>query len=198
MIATISGPVLEIRIDSLVVALGGLGMSVQCAPDTIASARIGESTTLFTSLVVREDSLTLFGFQDADSRELFELLQNVSGVGPRLAFGILATLPPEQLRLAISQEDVTALKKVPGVGAKGAARLILELKDRVGHVTSATALNSASAGSWQLQVHSALVGLGWSSREADSSIAQLSQDPIAITGSVSEILRLALQTLGRK
>lgn len=198
MIATINGPVLEIRIDSLVVAVGGLGLAVQCSPDTIASARIGESTTLYTSLIVREDSLTLFGFQDADSRELFELLQNVSGVGPRLAFGILATLPPDQLRIAISQEDQAALKKVPGVGAKGAARLILELKDRVGHVSGTTLSTSTGSDAWQTQVHSALVGLGWSSREADAAITHLSTDSITSTGSVSEILRLALQSLGRK
>ena len=197
MIATISGPVLEIRIDSLVIAVGGIGMAVQCSPDTIALATIGDPITLYTSLVVREDSLTLFGFRDADSRELFELLQNVSGVGPRLAFGILATLPPDQLRQAIGSEDLTSLKKVPGVGAKGAARLVLELKDRIGLTAPGIPATSPAAASWQGQVHGALVGLGWSSREADAAVVALAERPDAHTMNVAELLRSALKSLGR-
>lgn len=197
MIATISGPVLEIRIDSLVIGVGGIGMAVQCSPDTIALATITEPVTLYTSLIVREDSLTLFGFRDADSRELFELLQNVSGVGPRLAFGILATLPPAQLRQAIGNEDLGALKKVPGVGAKGAARLVLELKDRIGLTATGTTSSSPTAPSWQGQVHGALVGLGWSIREADVAISALAENPHVESTSVAELLRSALQSLGR-
>lgn len=203
MIATIHGPVIEIRVDSLVVSLGGLGMSVQCAPDTIAQARQGDDVTLFTTLIVREDSLTLFGFQTADSRDLFELLQNVSGVGPRLAFGILATLPPDRLRQAIGSDDIATLKKVPGVGAKGAARLVLELKDRIGYAASGSSSSkSTHHQGWQAQVHGALVGLGWSAREAENAVLALvdTAQSMTIAGDepqVADLLRLALQSLGR-
>ena len=138
MIASISGTVLDLRLDSLVVSVNGLGYQVMASPDLISQARLGENITLFTSLVVREDSLTLFGFSGADSREMFELIQSVSGFGPRLAFTILSFMSADELRSAIASGNTSALTKTPGVGTKGASRLILELKDRVGGSTLGT------------------------------------------------------------
>ena len=187
MIACVSGDVLEIRPDALVVALGGAGLLVLCSPSTLAAARIGAQITLATSLVVREDSLTLFGFADADSRDMFDLVQTVSGFGPKLAFAVLAHLPADELRNAISREDVARLTATPGVGAKGAQRLILELKDRVG-----PAAFNGPGDVWQSQVAEALTGLGWSSRDAARAVAQLD----GAHGDVTDLLRQALAILG--
>lgn len=189
MIASITGEVLDVRPDGLVVSVGGVGLLVLCSPDTLASAGIGQTVSLATSLVVREDSLTLFGFADAESRELFDTVQSVSGFGPKLAFAVLSCLPAAQLRHAIAHEDVARLTATPGVGAKGAQRLILELKDRIG----GGALEPASGTGWQANVISALVGLGWSTREASAAVARLgdgAERPMA------DLLREALSLLG--
>jgi len=193
MIANVSGVVLEIRPDSLVVAIGGIGFLVMASPEVIATARLGENISLHTSMVVREESLTLFGFTSADSRELFELIQGVSGFGPRLAFTILSFLQGDELRHAISSGDVARLTKTPGVGAKGASRLILELKDRIGYV-SQSASNSAP---WETQVEQALVGLGWSSKDAVGVLGTLKSEFNCDELSVSDLLKHALQLLGR-
>jgi Holliday junction DNA helicase RuvA len=187
VIASVTGQVLEVRPEGVVVSLGGLGILVLCGPDIIAGAHTGQLVSLFTSLVVREDSLTLFGFPDADSRDLFDTVQSVSGFGPKLAFAVLSSLPAGELRRAIVQEDVARLTATPGVGAKGAQRLILELRDRVGPVAEGNV-----TGSWQPQVVAALVGLGWSSREAAGAVAQLGD---AADREVSDLLRAALALL---
>lgn len=193
MISILTGTVLETRLDSLVVNLGGAGLQVLCSPDTIASTQVGHVISLYTSLVVREESLTLFGFDTADNRDLFEVVQGVSGFGPKLAFTILATLPGDQLREAIANEDAARLTKTPGVGAKGAARLILELKDRIGY----TATRSAGAiGHWQDQVAQGLTGLGWSPKDAQRALTLLAQESEGSQMSVPELLRRALQILG--
>ena len=212
MIASLSGRVAAVSPDGAVVEVGGIGLSVQCTPGTIARLQVGESARLATSLVVREDSLTLYGFADDDERQLFELLQTANGVGPRLAQAVLAIHPPREVRRAVSMADVKALMQVPGIGKKGAERLILELRDRLGVTTTDTQLDGGAAGTglpavtpvapWRDQLAAALVGLGWSGREADAAIVELvplADEQVAATGSVevAVLLRQALRLLGR-
>jgi len=198
VISILTGTVLETRIDSLIVNLGGAGLLVVCSPDTIAGTQVGHTISLYTSLVVREESLTLFGFDTADNRDLFEVVQGVSGFGPKLAFTILATLPGDQLREAISSEDIARLTKTPGVGSKGAARLVLELKDRIGYSANR---NVNLVGLWQEQVTQGLTGLGWNAKDVGRALTILNQETLAQeshgqTLSTPELLRRALQILG--
>jgi Holliday junction DNA helicase RuvA len=132
VIAFVRGVVADVTLDSVVLEVGGVGLELHCTPPTLASLRVGTPATLPTSMVVREESLTLFGFLDDDEKSLFELLQTASGVGPKLAQAMLAALTPDELRRAIATEDVRSLTAVSGVGQKGAQRIILELKDRIG------------------------------------------------------------------
>jgi Holliday junction DNA helicase RuvA len=209
MIASVSGRVAAVSPDGAVVEVGGIGLAVQCTPGTIARLQVGENARLSTSLIVREDSLTLYGFADDDERQLFELLQTANGVGPRLAQAVLAIHPPREVRRAVSMADVKALMQVPGIGKKGAERLILELRDRLGSTTTDTSLDAPAGlpsvtpvAPWRDQLTSALVGLGWSAKEADTALGQLApvaDEQIAATGSVevAVLLRQALQLLGR-
>ena len=201
MISTITGKVLETRVDGLVINLGGLGMFVLCAPDLIAKSRLGQEVTIQTSLVVREDSLTLFGFESTSSRELFELVQSVSGFGPKLAFTILAAMPAEEFRQAIASEDLVRLKQTPGVGAKGAQRLVLELKDRIGYVAGSSTSARGNSG-WRAQEEQGLVGLGWSSKEASNAVAIVSQDQMTeddvSDAQIADLLKQALRVLANK
>jgi Holliday junction DNA helicase RuvA len=213
VIASVSGKVAAVSPDGAVVEVGGIGLAVQCTPGTIARLQVGEPARLSTSLVVREDSLTLYGFADDDERSLFELLQTANGVGPRLAQAVLAIHPPREIRRAVSMGDLKALMQVPGIGRKGAERLVLELRDRLGATTSDTSLDGPSAlpagaapltpvARWRDQLTSALVGLGWSSREAESALTALepvAAEQIESNGSVevAVLLRQALQILGR-
>jgi Holliday junction DNA helicase RuvA len=211
LIASVNGRVAAVSPDGAVVEVGGIGLAVQCTPGTIARLQVGENARLSTSLIVREDSLTLYGFADDDERQLFELLQTANGVGPRLAQAVLAIHPPREVRRAVSMADVKALMQVPGIGKKGAERLILELRDRLGSTTSDTSLDGpvpaglpsvTPVAPWRDQLTSALVGLGWSTKEADGALAQLApvaDEQIASTGSVevAVLLRQALQLLGR-
>jgi Holliday junction DNA helicase RuvA len=195
VISSLRGPVLEIRLDSLVIGVGGVGMTVMCSPDTISQARIEQEITLFTSLIVREDSLTLFGFSNSENREMFEVVQGVSGFGPKLAFTILSSLPADELRTAIGNEDVARLKQTPGVGSKGAQRLVLELKDRIGTPTSGSKRASNSQSQWQIQVEQGLLGLGWSPRDAQRAITAVIEEGVSDSQATSELLRRALQIL---
>ncbi|KNX37157.1 Holliday junction branch migration protein RuvA [Luteipulveratus halotolerans] len=197
MIASLRGAVASVGLDHAVVEVGGVGMLVHTTPATAASLRHGQEAQLHTSLVVREDSLTLFGFGEAAERDLFEQVQTVSGVGPRLALAMLAVHPPQTLRVAISGGDVLALTKVPGIGRKGAERIVLELRDKVGGTASEAAAVPQSAGSpARGQVTEALVGLGWSAKQADDAVDKvLKVEPDA--SEVSAMLRLALRELGR-
>ena len=211
MIASVSGRVAAVSPDGAVVEVGGIGLAVQCTPGTIARLQVGENARLSTSLIVREDSLTLYGFADDDERQLFELLQTANGVGPRLAQAVLAIHPPREVRRAVSTADVKALMQVPGIGKKGAERLILELRDRLGSITSDTILDGPAVAGlpsvtavapWRDQLTSALVGLGWSTKEAEAAVLQLApvaDEQIVATGSVevAVLLRQALQLLGR-
>jgi Holliday junction DNA helicase RuvA len=195
MISSLRGPVLEIRLDSLVIGVGGVGMTVMCSPDTISQARIDQEITLFTSLIVREDSLTLFGFANSENREMFEVVQGVSGFGPKLAFTILSSLPADELRTAIGNEDVARLKQTPGVGAKGAQRLVLELKDRIGTPTSGAKRSASKEAQWQIQVEQGLLGLGWSPRDAQRAITAVIEEGVTDSQATPELLRRALQIL---
>jgi Holliday junction DNA helicase RuvA len=210
MIASVNGRVAAVSPNGAVVEVGGIGLSVQCTPATIARLQVGENARLATTLVVREDSLTLYGFADDDERQLFELLQTANGVGPRLAQAVLAIHPPREIRRAVSTADVKALMQVPGVGKKGAERLILELRDRLGSITTDTSLDAPTGAGlavtpvapWRDQLTAALMSLGWSIKEAEGAVLQLApvaDEQIVATGSVevAVLLRQALQLLGR-
>jgi Holliday junction DNA helicase RuvA len=198
MIAFVRGHVAAVGLTSAVVEVGGVGLELLCTPGTLATLRPGQSTTLPTSMVVREDSLTLFGFLDEDERSTFELVQTASGVGPKLAQAMLAVLSPEDLRAAVAHEDVRTLTRVPGIGQKGAQRIILELRDRIGPPTGVSGGAPVVAGgdSWRGQVQQGLVGLGWSAKEADKAVEAVA-DQAGGTPDVGALLRAALQTLSR-
>ncbi|MFB6982734.1 Holliday junction branch migration protein RuvA [Streptomyces scopuliridis] len=205
MIAFVSGPVAALAPTTAVIEVGGVGMAVQCTPGTLAGLRVGQEARLATSLVVREDSLTLYGFVDDDERQVFELLQTASGVGPRLAQAMLAVHSPDALRIAVSTGDEKALTAVPGIGKKGAQKLLLELKDRLGEPVGAAGrpgVGSAVSSSWSDQLHAALIGLGYATREADDAVALVTPQAEAALAEgaqppVPRLLRAALQSLNR-
>lgn len=198
MIAFVQGRVAAVTLTSAVVEVGGVGIEVQCTPGTLATLRTGQATTLPTSMVVREDSLTLFGFLDDDEKGLFELLQTASGVGPKVAQSMLAVLPPDDLRTAVAGEDVKTLTRVPGIGQKGAQRIILELKDRIGAPASRRAPGTPAGADdgWRDQVRQGLVGLGWSAKEADKAVDTVAPEA-GDRPDVGALLRAALRTLSR-
>ncbi|RSM85368.1 Holliday junction branch migration protein RuvA [Streptomyces sp. WAC 01325] len=199
MIASLSGPVAALAPDSAVVEVGGIGIAVQCTPNTLSGLRMGQPTKLATSLVVREDSLTLYGFADDDERQTFELLQTASGVGPRLAQAMLAVHSPDALRRAVATADEKSLTAVPGIGKKGAQKLILELKDRLGEPIGAPAVGAPVSQGWRDQLHAALIGLGYATREADEAVTAVTPQAEAAEGTpqVGQLLKAALQTLNR-
>lgn len=196
MIAAVRGEVLEIGLDHAVVEVGGAGLAVHATPATLARLRRGEQARLATSLVVREDSLTLFGFADTEERDLFTLLQTVGGVGPRLALATLAVLDPDALRRALADGDATALTRVPGIGRKGAERMVLELRDKVVAPAPAPVPSApASAGGPRDQVVEALLGLGFPIKPAEQAVDAVLADNGAADASAA--LRAALSRLGR-
>ena len=212
MIAHLTGTVAALAPDAAVIEVGGVGLQVQCAPGTLAGLRQGERARVATSLVVREDSLTLYGFASDDERNTFELVQTASGVGPRLALAMLAVLTPDALRRAVAAEDLAALTSVPGIGRKGAQRIVLELAGRLGAPGDGQAALvpgravAAPASAWRDQVRAGLVSLGWQAREADQAIAAVEPEltagaPGQAAGDqpvdVSVALRAALRVLGR-
>lgn len=198
MIATLRGTVLHVGLDQVVVEVGGVGLLTHTTPGTAASLRTGGEATLSTTLVVREDALTLYGFGTGEERDLFELVQTVSGVGPRIALAMLAVATPDQIRAAIAGGDVAALVKTPGIGKKGAERIVLELKDKVGPIsaTGEPDVRTAPAGGGHDQVSEALIGLGWSAKQADDAVAKVVTAAPEVT-EVSALLRAALRELGR-
>lgn len=198
MISFLRGEVVSIGLDQAVLDVGGVGVAVQTTPATLATLRRGEQAQLDTVLVVREDSLTLFGFADADARELFRLLQTVSGIGPRLALAALAVLEPDKLRTALAEGNTTVLTQVPGIGRKSAERLTLELRDKV-EVADSPASPAASAipgAAVRTEVVEALVGLGFPARQAEQAVEQVLTSGTATD--TSGVLRAALTTLGTK
>ncbi len=197
MIAFVKGPVAAVTLSSAVVEVGGVGLELICTPGTLATLRTGQVATLPTSMVVREDSLTLFGFLDEDEKAIFELVQTASGVGPKLAQAMLAVLSPDTLRSAVAGDDVKTLTKVPGIGQKVAQRIILELKDRLGGpIGTAGRLALPATETWRDQVHQGLTGLGWPAREAERAVDSVA-DQAGDSPDVGALLRLALQTLSR-
>ena len=201
MIAFVRGRVADVGLTSAVLEVGGVGLELQCTPDTIAGLRIGAEASVPTSMVVREDSLTLFGFVDDDEKQMFELVQTASGVGPKLAQAMLAVHRPETLRRAVSTDDVKTLTTVPGIGQKGAQRIILELRDRIGPPTTTLqvpAQDGPGSGGWQAQVQAGLVGLGWSAREADQAVGAVVPEAAQMSSpDVGRLLRAALRTLSK-
>ena len=178
--------------------VGGVGLAVHTTPGTRARLRVGEPAALATSLVVREDSLTLYGFADDDERALFELLQTASGVGPRLAQAVLTVHTPDAVRRALATEDLVALCLVPGIGKKGAQRLVLELKDKAMLPGASAPLTSEQAPGWRDTLAQALVGLGWTPTQSDEVVVGLAAGhPDATDADVPALLRTALQQLGR-
>ncbi|MEV3926371.1 Holliday junction branch migration protein RuvA [Actinomadura coerulea] len=202
MIAFVSGRVAAAGPDGAVIDVHGVGLSVQCSPATLAGLRVGEQARVPTSLVVREDSLTLFGFADDDERTVFELLQTASGVGPRLALAMLAVHSPNALRRAVSTEDLTALTKVPGIGKKGAQRIVLELRDRLGGPVGddgGEGRAPARAEPWRRQVQMGLVNLGWSAKDADAAVDAVAAElDGGETPPVAALLRSALKKLSKQ
>jgi Holliday junction DNA helicase RuvA len=197
MISSVRGEVLSIGLDHMVVEVGGIGLAVQATPSTLATLRRGEQANLHTALVVREDSLTLFGFSDADARELFRLLQTVSGIGPRLALATLAVLDPDKLRAALVEGNTTVLTQVPGIGRKGAERLTLELRDKVSALAGAAdAVSDVVPAAVRSEVIQALAGLGFQARQAEEAVDKVLAE--ADSANTSTVLRAALTTLGRK
>jgi holliday junction DNA helicase RuvA len=198
MIASLRGVVLAVAPDSTVIEVGGVGMAVHCTPGTLANLRLGEQARLATSLVVREDSLTLYGFADDAEKQLFELLQTASGVGPRLAQAVLSVLTPDAVRKAIAGADTATLTRVPGVGKKGAERLVLELRDRIGPVpVGADGAAGVTGGAWPEQVRQALVGLGWTAGQADQAVAAVAESLDGPPPPVPVLLKQAIRLLGR-
>ncbi len=201
MISSVRGQVLAVHLDHVVIEVGGVGLAVRTTPATLAGLRRGEQARLSTTLVVREDSLTLFGFGSDEAKELFELVQSVSGVGPKIALALLAVLDPDQLRRALGSGDTATLTRAPGIGKKGAERLVLELKDKVGATPGQPAAPGATIGvPWRDKLVEALVGLGFTAKQAEDAtgtVAEDVEDPAVTDGDVGVLLRRALALLGR-
>lgn len=201
MISFVRGIVAHVGSEDVVIDVGGVGLSMQCSPRTLAGLRPGATAQVPTTLVVREDSLTLFGFADEEEREAFGILQSVTGIGPRTAQAVLAVLTVEQLRAAVAADDLTTLARPPGIGRKGAARIALELKDKLVAPASATAA-ARPAADWSVPVVDGLVALGWPLRDARSAAEAVAQEAEAVlreggAPSVPALLRSALRHLDR-
>lgn len=195
MIASVRGEVIDIALDHAVIEAAGVGYKVMATPSTLATLRRGTEARLITAMIVREDSMTLYGFADGDARDLFLTLLGVSGVGPKIALATLAVYDSQALRQALADGDVTALTRVPGIGKRGAERMVLELRDKIGSVTPA---GGGAVGGHAIRgpVVEALVGLGFAAKQAEEATDKvLADDPEATTSSA---LRAALSMLGKK
>jgi Holliday junction DNA helicase RuvA len=201
VISLVNGVVRSISLDKVIVEVGGVGLSLAVTQKTSAQLNIGVQVQLFTTLVVREDALTLYGFLEDGDRALFELVQTVSGIGPKVALSIVSALSPSQLAIAIAQEDISAIEKVPGIGRKGAQRLILELKGKLTDFGTSSKSDRHQP-VWREQLTSALVSLGFNAKDSDAAISQvvarLSEDGIdAQNLELSDLLKRALSQGGR-
>lgn len=197
MIAQLTGTVRQLTTEKVILEVGGVGYLISITPRTSSQIAMGSVITLSTSLVVREDSMTLFGFLDFKDRDIYEVLQTVSGIGPKVALAITGAMTPDALAQAIASEDIGAIEKVPGIGKKGAQRLILELKGKL--VASSNAPQISSHSAVRDQLLAALTGLGFSSKESDVAInatlahlAEEGHDPSTL--GVAELLKLTLQS----
>ena len=198
MIASLSGVVKQLSLNSAVIEVGGVGILLSLPARFAASLVVGAHVEVQTSLVVREDSLTLYGFETLASRDCFELLQTVSGIGPKVAQSALSIYDPQELASAISSANASALERIPGLGKKGAARTVLELKDKMSDISLLTGSLSSST-QWRVQLGNALISLGYSQRESDQTIETLASDlgSKIEEKSISQILKLALQIRSR-
>ncbi|MBO3142776.1 Holliday junction branch migration protein RuvA [Dermatophilus congolensis] len=203
MIASISGTVISAGLDQAVIVVGGVGLQVRLTPATAASLRVGEQAELATSLVVREDAWTLYGFADAQEKEIFEVAQSVSGVGPRMALAMLAVFTPARLATAISAGEVAALVKVPGIGKKSAERIILELREKMTALGldenphhEELAASSSDEPVWNDSVTEALMSLGWSAKQAEAALGRVAKT-VDADAPVGVALKAALQELSR-
>ncbi|ALE06105.1 ATP-dependent DNA helicase RuvA [Arthrobacter sp. ERGS1:01] len=201
MISFVRGPVAQLSLAQAVIDVNGVGMLVHATPKTLGGLRVGEESTLTTTMIVREDSMTLYGFADADEREVFDVLLSVSGIGPRLALAVLAVLEPESIRRAVADADGKAFTKVPGVGPKVAGRIVLELKGKLVPTAGAgvPSAPAATAMAWKDQVVAAMTSLGWNEKDALKSIdaAMAAEPELADGGNVPAILRATLRWLGQ-
>ena len=200
MIAFIRGIVQAVSHDHVVVDIGSVGLTATCTAPTALSLHIGDRVELLTSMVIRDDGWTLYGFVDADERTIFEQVQTVTGIGPRIALAVLSTLSPDEVRNAIATDDLNALTKIPGIGRKGAQRLVLELKDKLGVITGSSPTRAATNPvGWLASVTAGLVSLGWSQREAESaadSVIALA-DQYGDNPDIGALLKAALRSLDR-
>ena len=198
MISSLSGKIVSVALNYVIIEVGGVGLQVQVTPIVATQCEVGSHQLLFTSLLVREDSLTLYGLLDASHREFFDLLQTVTGIGPRVAQAALAAFPPLEISSAIASGNSSALEKIPGIGKKVAERLVLELKDKVKKNWGASRDKSAIL--WSEQLTGALTGLGYSNKEADSAIERVKSElgETANNAELSELLKLALSQSGKR
>ncbi|AMB58332.1 Holliday junction branch migration protein RuvA [Microterricola viridarii] len=198
MISSVRGPVLSALGATVIIEVGGVGLAVNVTPATALAARIGQELRLQTTLVVREDALTLYGFDSADELAVFELLTGVTGVGPKSGLGVLAVLSPDQVARAVAEDDDAAFRKVSGIGPKTAKLIVLSLTGKLA-VTAASAPGPTSVVPTAVgeSVLAALVGLGWSEKVAAPVVElTLAEAGDADKGSVAVLLRLALGRLG--
>ena len=196
MIASVRGEVLDVALDHVVIEAAGVGYKVMATPSTLATLRRGSEARLITAMIVREDSMTLYGFPDGDARDLFLTLLGVSGIGPKIALATLAVYDAHALRQALADGDVTALTRVPGIGKRGAERLVLELRDKIGPVGTSAAATSVNGHSIRGPVVEALVGLGFAAKQAEEAIDKVMANEPEVT--TSSALRAALSMLGKK
>ena len=202
MISSLRGTVLALTLTGAVIETGGVGMSFLAPPSTLSTLRPGQEALVHTELVVREDSLTLYGFTDAEERDAFELVQTASGIGPKLAQAVVSVLPPDELRAAILSENLVALCKVPGIGRKGAQKMVIELKDKVNALGAIPDLSTGAprpgADDWRDQVAAGLESLGWSAKDAAAAVEGVAglrdEDPNL---GIGDLMRAALRSLAR-
>jgi len=202
MIATLTGEIKSISLDRAIIEVGGVGLSVNLTANAATHLNLGTIVTFHTSLVVREESLTLYGFLTAESKQLFEQVQTVSGIGPKVALAILGSLTPQDLAAAIATENIAAIEQVPGIGRKGAQRLILELKGKLSDLSEGTRITSHQP-AWREQLTNALISLGFAPKDSDRAITTIVNE-LQSAGiepadlELSELLKRALQSGGRK
>jgi Holliday junction DNA helicase RuvA len=199
MIASLSGIVKATSSSHAVIEVGGIGYGVALPARLAVSLVVGASVELHTVLVVREDSLTLFGFETASARDFFELLQTVSGIGPKVALSALSIYEVEEIAAAITSENSAALERIPGLGKKGASRAILELSEKVSNLQLSSAANSTTKSQWRIQLNGALIGLGYTARDVDAIIEGVAKEfgGKADSTDISQLLRSALAGKGR-
>lgn len=198
MISSLTGKVTHVGLDNLIIDVNGFGMFVNVPPQTASSLRTGEQTTILTTMIVREDSMTLYGFSEPAEREVFDLMLTVSGIGPRIALAVLAALTPAEVSKAVATGDDKAFTKVSGIGPKGARRVVLELAGKLILTDQdSDQLPLSHDVSWKPQVLDALMGLGWTERDAVAAVDSFVEaNPQSETMGVAQALKSVLATLG--